>query len=48
MFIEHLFVTASLRIRGTSIDGFDDRLLADAGITRADVLKQKRWFRKGK
>ena len=49
MFTEQLFVTAALRIREARFDNLDDRLLADVGLTRADVMKQKRWFhRKGK
>jgi len=49
MFTEQLFFTTALRIRSSQFDHMDDRLLADIGLTRADLAKQKRWFqRKGK
>jgi hypothetical protein len=44
MITEQLFFTSALRIREGRNTAYEDRLLADVGLTRADLIKQKRWF----
>ncbi len=44
MITEQLFFTSALRIRDGRTTSYEDRLLADIGLTRADLIKQKHWF----
>ena len=43
---EYLILTAALGMRNRYNQGIDDRLLADMGLTREEVAKQQRWFRR--
>ncbi len=43
---EYLILTTALGMRNRYNQGIDDRLLADMGLTREEVAKQQRWFRR--
>ena len=43
---EALILTAALGFRSRPGHGLDDRLLADIGMTRDELARQQRWFRR--
>lgn len=45
MITDLLILTSELRSR-PRLDQIDDRLLADIGLTSADLKKQNSWFRR--
>jgi uncharacterized protein YjiS (DUF1127 family) len=43
---EALILTTALDLRGRYRNDIDDRLLADIGMTREQLARQQRWFRR--
>jgi hypothetical protein len=43
---DQLVINDALRSRSSRIDQLDDHLLADIGMTRAELKKQNSWFRR--
>lgn len=43
---EQLILAAALSLRNRSAHGLDDRLMADMGLTREELARQQRWFRR--
>ena len=45
-FTDSLVLTMDLRSHSSRIDQLDDHLLADIGLSRAELKKQNGWFRR--
>ncbi len=45
-FTDALILTMELRSHSSRVDQLDDHMLADIGLTRADLKKQNSWFRR--